>query len=354
MELLLSKHPLLTRAFSYKSVEDYVSELIERSDQLNIATGFVSNASIVELTDIIKYHQAHRRQFVIKLLIGMDYIEHFTRLQYQALQELNSRLERDGYGVVMVSKDIPYHGKMYAFEQNGVCDNAFVGSSNLGSFIGTSDELIESDMLFHGLEAVTVNDRINNLFTSLGTNFSDLPPVNEFKSSKFTLLDSNYRVKKHSEDEVAELKAKQMTTDTTDIPLKTDGKSNLNTYFGKGKSKTKFLPRDWYEVEVIVSESVDARKQLDMIHFPIKNEKFTVITDDGYEFDCELQGGNRGKNLRSSGDLRILGKWIKGHMESNGALQLGCPVTPSVLSLFGKKSLRFTRLQSGNWFLEMV
>lgn len=89
-----------------------------------------------------------------------------------------------------------------------------------------------------------------------------------------------------------------------------------------------------------------------MDKLPKEDEEFTVITDDHFMFKCKRQG-DYGKNLRTVGDLRILGKWIKGHMEAEGTLKLGEMVTEETLEKFHKSKLVFTPTKSGIWLLKM-
>ena len=254
----------------------------------------------------------------------------------------------------MISRYIQYHGKMYSFLKDGKCNDAFIGSSNLGSFIGTSDELLESDILLHGEDAEALNNRICQLYSAIGTKLADVPKITEFRQPHFTQFNGNRFVKRVHKEYVEQLSGKCISEDMVEIPLKTEPKSNLNAHFGAGKRKGVWSPRDWYEVEVIVSEKDSFRQYLSSRHFPVKDQRFTVVTTDGYQFDCMLEGGNKGKNLRTVGDLRIFGKWIKGHMEEKGVLKLGEIVTPQTLQAFGCDKLVFTRTTSGVWLLKMA
>lgn len=123
----------------------------------------------------------------------------------------------------------------------------------------------------------------------------------------------------------------------------------MNTYFGAGKIKGKYSPRGWYEVEIIIGKRVPGN---DLI--PDKNQgPFTVVTSDGYEFECSRQGDNS-KNFRSAKDLKILGRWIKGQMENCGALQVSTPVTEETLRKFGKRYIRLEKTSSGIFLLSLV
>jgi hypothetical protein len=63
-----------------------------------------------------------------------------------------------------------------------------------------------------------------------------------------------------------------------------------------------------------------------------------VYTDDGWKFDCKIQG-DYGKNFRSAGDLKTLGRWIKGRLERAECLKVGQPVTEEVLQKYGRKTI---------------
>ena len=134
------------------------------------------------------------------------------------------------------------------------------------------------------------------------------------------------------------------------IPLKTELKSNLNAYFGKGRasSATKAIrPRAWYEVEVIVSSEITKQRG-----YPKADAPFTVYTDDGWKFRCKVSG-DYSKNFRSEDDLQTLGRWVKGRMEAAGALKVGELVTAPMLQKYGKDRLVLTATRNPDvWFLD--
>ena len=68
------------------------------------------------------------------------------------------------------------------------------------------------------------------------------------------LLKDRIDVEKSDEEEYRRIES-TVTDRVFDLPLKTEAKSNLNTYFGKGRLATStgaIRPRHWYEVELIV------------------------------------------------------------------------------------------------------
>lgn len=344
MDLLLSKNPIFGDCVKAHAVSDHYVKLVRSATTFNIATGFISNESIVELERLVNFRKG---TLSLNLLIGMNYLDKFTHLQYNALRRLSQSLNDNGTGNVFVSKEVYYHGKMYSFEENGKCTGAFVGSSNLGSFVNSSNSLIESDVFFDGTEASIVNTRIRDIISCIGTNFVDVPDITDFRKADFSLLDNHEHVKKVTQERVNDLERKKTGAVVT-IPLKTEPKSNLNTYFGKGKIKDRYSPRNWYEVELILGTDLPHKDLL-----PPKKVPLTVVTDDGFQFQCERQGDNA-KNFRSKDNLTILGKWIKGHMEAEGALSLGELVTEDTFTKFKKRNLVLAQTsESGVWLLKM-
>ncbi len=306
--------------------------------------------SIVELKNLIEYRNY---SLTLDLFIGMNLLEGFTKLQYNAVRELNSFLTESNSGRVLLSPKAYYHGKMYSFLQNNSCIGAFIGSSNLGSFVGTSNNYIEAEAFFSGEEASIVNSTIVKVIERLGINFSILPPVTEFVPSPVKLLKDYNFVEQISKERttLAKVSAKGSVIR---IPLKDEPKSNLNTYFGAGKIKNKFSPRGWYEVELIIPKNLENRDIIPWSEDKEENKKchIFVITDDGYKFECYRQG-DYGKNFRSAHDLKILGRWIKGQMENDGALELGKPVTQDVLKKFGKHYLVLQKTIDNCWYMTL-
>ena len=238
-----------------------------------------------------------------------------------------------------------FHGKMYSFLQGNNCLGAFVGSSNLDSFVSAAPNYIESDILFNDHEALYINNHICEIFKRLGKPFDDIPSPTDYIPVSTKIFDANYEnVRDVPEDEFHKAAA-YVHGDIIKIPLKTEKKSNLNTSFGKGKIKGKYSPRDWFEVEIILNNP----RMFELI--PTESN-FTVITDDGYSFDLKRQGSNY-KNLRSASDLRILGRWIKQRMINEGAIEFGQAVTPEILDKFGKHFLVLQKTINNYWFLKM-
>lgn len=347
MELLFTKNPIL-RSMGNHCIDDFYVDCLEHADNINIATGFITNESIAELSRILTL-----RDFgvSINLLIGMHYIDGFTQLQYNSLRRLNDVLSDRQAGSIYLSTNALFHGKMYSFTKNNECIGAFIGSSNLGSFLGTSSSMIEADAVFHNNEACQVDAKIKEIIRILGTPFAVAPSITHFKEPEQKIFVEHPNVKEISHGTI-EFYKRQRNGKIFRIPLKSYPKSNLNTYFGAGKVKNRFSRRDWNEVELILSTKLENREILPWIIGEGKRQscEFNVVTEDGYEFTCSCQG-DFGKNLRSSNDLRILGRWIKGHMENVGALTVGEPVTDETLSIFGHSAILLQKTSDNKWFM---
>lgn len=340
MELILSH--IEPAKISRHSQKDIWSSCLSKADSVKIATGYISADSVIELMKVVEVNSRPR----IDLLIGMHYFDLFTKPQYQAVLALNDMLQSKNLGCVFLSNTRRYHGKMYSFLKTGNCFSAVVGSSNLASISGVSTALYEADCLFEdAIEVERIDTTITQLIEKLGTKFSDIEPITIFEQ-KNTLLENHYNVDKVTPEKYAVL-LKDKTGLEFSIPTKTEAKSNLNVFFGKGRKNQKGLvmPRPWYEVELIVSKKIT-----DDDCYP-KGKIFTVVTDDMWSFKC-YTNGDFSKNFRSYDDLKILGKWIKGRLELSGALQVGQPVTEKVLADYGNNKITLSATSDENvWLL---
>lgn len=344
MEILLTHNPMLRSTVS-KEISDYRTKLLNVASFFSIATGFISSESLIELRRLVDYRKG---DIFVNLFVGMNYLEGFTELQYSTLRDLSFFLTDNQLGNVYVSPRALYHGKMYSFtNKEGDCLGSFIGSSNLGSFIGTSQNTIEADIFLPYQEGRVIDQRIQSVIKDLGTPFNEADPITSFLEPDTDLLKGIEYVKKLSDEEFESVMS-SLTGQTVEIPLKTESKSNLNTYFGAGKVRDKFSPRSWYEVELIIP-----KKTPNIEILPDKDAgPFRVITSNKYSFYCERQG-DYSKNFRSSKDLKILGKWIKGEMEKKGVIRCGEKVTDDTLRAFGKSKLVFKRSTGDFWYISL-
>lgn len=331
-----------------QALKDVILPRFESASSVKIATGYITGDAVAYLENFVSQNDRPH----IDLLIGMHYAEgSFTENQYHAVKRLSDVLRERRLGHVYLSTHVCYHGKMYAFlNASGKCFVATIGSSNLGGAFLGSESTIEADCVFdESSKCETVRQKIDDLFAKIGTAFDSVAmPV--FKKTSHP-LEHVLGASRVSPQRVSEVFAKK-TALTFDLEMKTESKSNLNVFFAKGrysKSTNTYRPRPWYEVEIIVSKSVTSQKG-----YPHYDQPFDVITRDGWAFKCETSGSGN-KNFRSSGDLRILGRWIKGAMEGEGALKTGDCVSDAVLSSFGHRFVRITKTTvPGLWVMEFA
>jgi HKD family nuclease len=344
IELLNSNfQPLKTPSKKFSDI--FFDLFVNKASSTRIASGYVSEESIADLINL--YETGYKKP--LSLIVGMHYFEGFSYGQYYALLRLADILSAKKSGGVFISTLMKYHGKVYSFCENGRY-SSIIGSSNLTKIALTkataTERVYDTDLYIHD-EAITAD--IEKFIADLQEKF-----CTNLKSLKFEELNiiepANLFENYLSVEKVSTADIRNHLTDVVfDIPLKTEEKSNLNVYFGKGRknfANGSILPRDWYEIEVIVPSTTTSKKG-----YP-QNEQFWVITDDGYKFECKTSG-DYSKNFRSALDLKILGRWIKGRMENRHVLKTGEKVTEEVLTNYGRHSMRLTKTEIPNtWFLD--
>jgi len=333
MELLYSK--IKPCEYDNSSFSEAFESGIVNSDSIKIATGYVTEDSLLELKSILLFYNEENKDKMCSLVIGMHGREGFTRAQYEAAIDLAEFLKEKGIGSVRVCTAFKFHGKTYVFWKNGkpAPVSAMMGSSNLGNIL--DNRQWEVDALFTEERVLMKLDGLHNeLVVKASTDILDWPKPGTFIEMP-DLLKDRIDVDKLEGEEYRKIES-TLTDRVFDLPLKAEAKSNLNTYFGKGrlaKSTGAIRPRHWYEVELIVPIEITMADG-----YPKRDSVIRVYTDDGWRFNCKIQG-DYGKNFRSEGDLKTLGRWIKGRLERAGCLKVGQPVTPEVFQKYGRNTI---------------
>lgn len=348
MELLFSNYPPMKTG--YKTFSDTFYGLIPQTSKLDIAVGYVSSDALIELQKTIELNSNIR---TLNLIVGMHYFDRFTKLQYDAAMHLNDFLTSNQLGGVRLVHAFRFHGKLYSYSSDAGPFAGIIGSNNLSSIVDGGVRVYESSVLLRdAVSAKQMNDFISRLMQTSTKNIAELE-IDTFNDEN-ALLDGQEFVEKVSPQKLAA--AMCAKTDTAfEIPIKpyeVSPHSNLNVFFGKGRESKNGLvkPRHWYEVELIVPKSVTSQPGYPQSQ--TDNAVFTVITDDGWSFKCKVSG-DYSKNFRSEGDLKILGKWLKGRLENAGVLTVGTPVTADTLNRYGRNSFTLTQTtMPGVWFLD--
>lgn len=323
---------------------DVFEDLFLKSEKVNIAIGYVSVQSLISLEELMGIHNS----VSCELIVGMYGKDGISKSIYQALKGFNEFALSSGRAKLDICTAFPFHGKIYSFQQNQQSFASIVGSSNLSNVVKQNPERIyEVDVL---VDEQPFQRDVQTFIESLSkaTNPFDRWSTYRIIPDTLSFLDGHIGVEKISQAD--QLHFWQHKTNVSfEIPLKTEEKSNLNVYFGKGRLSTKtgiVRNRPWYEVELIVSKSITSQSG-----YPA-NRSFTVITDDGWKFKCKTSG-DFSKNFRSEDDLQTLGKWIKGRLENDGVLNIKQIVDDKVLSNYGRNSITLTATDDPDvWLLD--
>jgi hypothetical protein len=322
---------------------DMFFSLLQKSSSVKIASGYFSEEAIAELLGL--YNNGLKIE--MSLVIGMHYFEGFTVGQYEALLALSDLLNKNNLGKVFLSKVSKYHGKVYSFTDKGNIYSAIVGSSNLTK-INTFEKVYDTDIYISNEK---INTDIELFLLELQEKYCrNICDVNrsEVKIIEPENLFEDYLDVEKVLDTEKEKIINSLTQISFDIEIKPEEKSHLNCYHGKGRETPNGLvrPRPWYESNVMVSKDITT-----LPNYPY-NIEFIVITDDGYKFKC-VTNGDYAKNLRSVGDLQILGRWLKGRMENRNALKIGDKVTEDTFTRYGRNTIRLTKTTIPNtWYID--
>lgn len=317
MELLLSNYPPMKT--KCRTFSDMFYSMVPKSTELDIAVGYITSDSLMELQRIVELNTLK----ALNLTIGMHYLERFTKVEYNAALKLNDFLTENKCGEVRLVTPFRYHGKLYSYSDEQGAFAGIIGSNNLSSIVEGGTRVYESAVFLDDKNmACQINNFIRELVQTSTGNIRDLH-IDNFREVN-PLLEGHEFVKRVDPHEVAEVML-QRTNISFDIPIKpyeVSPQSNLNAFFGKGR-------------EAKTDDAI-----------------FDVITDDGWSFKCKVSG-DYSKNFRSEGDLKILGKWLKGRLENAGVLKVGDPVTKETLELYGRDTFTLTKtIRPGIWYLD--
>lgn len=310
---------------SVENGQETVSECFHRevahSDSLEIATGYVSKAALEELDRIVsQYNLRH-----ISLTMGMYYIEGMPEAIYHTASAINQKWVEAGIGEIRIVRAFKYHGKLYAFYQNGEPKSAIIGSANLGvikpeagnlrqyevsAFTDDEVECAEIAALICRLQTPACSARIDEtgdipLNREVNTSLVGVDTVEQIPQTQAALFE------RHKIGPSFELPIKVPAYNERHMD---DGKhytkSNLNVCYAAPRSARK--ARDWYETQFTVSKQITQQQG-----YPEKNVTFFVVTDDGYTFKAHTTSDGN-KQFSAVGDELILGRWIKGRLAAAG------------------------------------
>lgn len=309
-------------------LSNYFIEFVEKSEHIIIAVGYVSEESLRYLADIISQNS----KLSVTLVCGMAATEGLTEIQLRIAREINETLTRAGRGGVYVTPRMKYHGKVYLFQGEGF-SSCYVGSGNLSSIVPNYRDTFEAGVvLTETPEKIYEHLSKDVLSKQKPIDLAHVPIINDERSEMHAVVEAQAV----STQQVVRIMNSPSTYEFK-VPLKAEKLSSLNAHLGGGGGRVRGTggkrPRSWYEGELIVGKAVRAG-----VGYPSPGVPFTVVTDDGWTFDC-MTSGQDGKNLRSVGKLSIFGTWLKSRFIEAGALKFGEPATDESIRKFGRDHL---------------
>ncbi len=356
MKLLYSNMLPLGIAENQQTILACFNEQIKKADRIEIAVGYVSNASLSELAQIV----ADNGLCKVCLNIGMYFVDGMPESLYHIALHINERWCNKGIGEIRVIKSFKYHGKIYCFYKDGKPFSVILGSANLGilkleatnrrqyeSAVVTtdSDEVAEIGLFIEQLKEEKCSMNIAEI--------QDMPLVRETNTS-LTGVEFVTQVPQSNVDFYQNCNAQvtfslHLKVPKNDEKYMDDGKhftkSNINVCYAAPRSKYK--SRDWFETQLTVGADV-----YKMAGYPEKNKPFFVVTDDGYWFKAHTTSDNN-KQFSAVGDELIMGRWLKGRLATAGIVkpvndtQLDTDrtgmITQEMLSEYGCDSLVFKK-----------
>lgn len=363
MQILYSNVPPLRMKDGQKTFNAAFMEAASESDRLDIAVGYVSKNSLLELERVVDDLKIQK----VRLNMGMYMIEGISEGTYHVAVEVNERWQKKGIGEILLVRPFKYNGKLYVFYRNNHPFCAFIGSHNLGALkleasnrrqyeisAETRDEA-EVREIADFVEALShaplskniaeISSHDINLIREVNTSLSGVELVSEIPDKSVVLY------QKHRVGNVFRLPLKVPSRKDIDYDLAHGTqtakftKSNINVCYAAPRSARK--NRDWYETQLTVSTAVRRQEG-----YPEKNHPFFVVTDDGYWFKAHTTSDNN-KQFSAVGDELIMGRWLKGRLAAAGLVtpvndtgedtERRGMITREILDAYGADSLVFSK-----------
>lgn len=321
MELLYSNILPMKLQEGDKTIADVFYELIEKSDRVEIAVGYVSKASLTELDDLVERNKIKQ----IVLIIGMYFIEGMPESSYHIAMRINRKWKQSGVGEIRMVRPFKYHGKLYTFYKNNIPFAAMIGSANLGVIKPEASNRRQyeiASLVTEPDKCLLFGSHIEQLAANnISCNIEDASGMLliEETNTALTGIELVTKVPPSNVDFYRRCAAYASFL----LPLKVPAyeerhmddnrhytKSNVNVCYAAPRSKRK--PRDWFETQLTVS------KEITRINgYPEKNVPFFIVTDDGYWFKAHTTSDGN-KQFSAVGDELIMGRWLKGRLAAAG------------------------------------
>lgn len=356
MKILYSDILPLALENNQQTVADCIHEQAEKSDEISIAVGYVSRASLDELDMIVENGSISK----VTLIIGMYFIEGMPENVYHAAIKLNQKWRETGKGEIRLVRALKYHGKLYCFVKNGIPFAAINGSANMGVIKQEANNrrqyeiAVLTENMDECAEYMSFFEKLKDPRCS--ANIADATGLTLIRAQNVSLdgIDLVTQVTPAG----VKLYFQHKTNISFVLPIKVPSfeerfmddnkhytKSNINVCYAAPRSKRK--SRDWYEVQMTVAKEITRLEG-----YPEKNAPFFVVTDDGYWFKAHTTSDGN-KQFSAVGDELIIGRWIKGRLAAAGIVdpvndtqkdtnRMGM-ITKEILEQYGCNAVVFTK-----------
>lgn len=356
MKILYSDILPLALENNQQTVADCILEQAEKSNEISIAVGYVSRASLDELDMIVKNGSISK----VTLIIGMYFIEGMPENVYHAAIKLNQKWRETGKGEIRLVRALKYHGKLYCFVKKGIPFAVINGSANMGVIKQEANNrrqyeiAVLTEDMEECAEYMSFFEKLKDPRCS--ANIADVTGLTLIRAQNVSLdgIDLVTQVTPAG----VKLYFQHKTNISFVLPIKVPSfeerfmddnkhytKSNINVCYAAPRSKRK--SRDWYEVQMTVAKEITRLEG-----YPEKNAPFFVVTDDGYWFKAHTTSDGN-KQFSAVGDELIMGRWIKGRLAAAGIVdpvndtqkdtnRMGM-ITKEILEQYGCNAVVFTK-----------
>ncbi len=309
---------------SQQTMRDCIEANMADAEEVLIAVGYVTAASLEELDRLVEVYQIPK----ITLTIGMYFIDGMPESSYHTAMDINKKWKERGIGGIRMVKSFKYHGKLYLFLKEDMQHTAVAGSANLsvlkpdastlrqyesGVLVDDAAQCLEIQSFLKKLAEAPISEDIARI--------TEMPLIRE-ENRSLTGIELVSQVPPAS----VQLYEKHKTETKFRLPLKVPAeaekllegrqyytKSNINVCYAAPRNRRK--PRDWFETQLTVSRIITA-----MEGYPQKNIPFFIVTDDGYWFKAHTTSSGN-KQFSAVGDELIMGRWLKGRLAAAGLVK---------------------------------
>lgn len=321
MKILYSDILPLSLEAGQQTILDCFIEQAEKADRIEIAVGYISKASLDELSEMVEKYSITN----VTLTIGMYFIEGMPESSYHTAIKLNKKWRDAGIGEIRLVRAFKYHGKLYSFIKDGISFATIIGSANMGILKPEASNRRQYEIASltedcgECAELLSFIEKLKGFQCS--ANIADISGMSLIREQNVSLdgVDLVTRVppagvKLYSQHRTATSFVLPIKVPAFDERFMDDGKhftkSNINVCYASPRSKRK--SRDWYEVQMTVAKEITRLEG-----YPKKNAPFFVVTDDGYWFKAHTTSDGN-KQFSAVGDELIMGRWIKGRLAAAG------------------------------------